>query len=690
MHLDLTLPFQEPVLVFVIILMIILSVPIVLEKIKIPSIIGLIIAGVLIGEYGFNIISRNSSIELFGTVGLLYLMFIAGLEIDLNEFIKNKTKGIIFGLITVFIPVSVSIPIFYLIFDYSLTASILISAIFASHTLVTYPLVSKLGISKNLAVNISIAGTLIADVAALLILAVITNNVEGHITFGYWLKFVASIVVFGFIVFYIVPKISRWFFKQVSDSILQYIYVLTVVFLSAFMAMLAGLEPIVGAFFAGLSLNRLIPHTSPLMNRVEFIGNAIFIPFFLIGVGMLINYNVLFGSVNALIITLVMTVIAVATKYLAAISTCRILKMSKSQGLLIFGLSNARVAAALAIALIGYDIVLGETAEGNPIHLLDENIFNGVIIMILITSTISSFATQKAGNKIAEHDLKNQIYKNSQPSENTLIGLANEDNAEKIIQLAISTLDKKRNNRLFGLHIITEQDENTETINRANKLMQNAKKYASSADFELQSLIRYDINIASGIIHTIKEQEIKHFFIGLHEKASILDSFFGNLTSDLLKKSESTIYINKLYQPINTIKKYILVLPPKAHVEKSFCEWFFRVIQISANTGNKMIVYATGETNSFIRKQMKVKTEYEFKPLDDFNDILIISKDITENSMVIFNIACKNCVSYDNSMENIGRYITKYFNDSNFMIVYPNNYGLGLNENQLYTDSSFG
>jgi len=689
MHIDIFhLPWQEPVLVFVLILFIILIVPIIFEKINIPSIIGLILAGILIGEHGFELISRDSSIELFGTVGLLYLMFIAGLEIDLNEFIKNKTKGIIFGLLTVLIPLTISIPIFYFFFEYNLNAAFLIGAIFVSHTLVTYPLVSKLGISKNAAVNISIAGTLIADVMALLILAVISNNMAGDVELMFWFKFVISILLFGFVVFFIFPIISRWFFKKYSDNILQYIYVLTIVFVSAFLAMLAGLEPIIGAFFAGLSLNRLIPHTSPLMNRVEFIGSAIFIPFFLIGVGMLINYNVLFSSIDALLITLVMAIIAVGSKYLAAILTRRVLKLSKQQGLLIFGLTNSRVAAALAIALIGYDIIIGQTTTGDPIRLLDENIFNGVIIIILITSTISSFATQKSAFKIAKDDLMKENYKEGLPTENTLIGLANIDTAENLIQLAISTVDKKKNNRIFGLHIITEDKENPETVNKATKLIDNSKKYAASADVELNPIIRYDLNITSGIINTIKEQNIQHFFIGVHQKTSIMGSFFGNLTSDLLKRSESAIYISKLHQPINTIKKYIIILPPYAELEPGFIDWYKRVVQITINTGNRFVIYANKETISFLHQKLKLKGNCSHKILDDYDDILIISAEVIPNSMLIISLARENGISYHKSMDRVITYLPKYFKKTNYMLVYPNNSNEASEESKIYSDTS--
>jgi len=684
MHIDFSLPWHDPVLVFVVILAIILVIPLVLERIKIPSIIGFIVAGILVGEFGFNLIPRDSSIELFGTVGLLYLMFIAGLEIDLNEFVKNKSKGITFGIITILFPIIFGVPVFYFVFNYSFTASVLIGSILVSHTLVTYPIISKLGITKNQAVHIAIAGTLIADITALLILAIVTNNIGSEFEMLFWLEFIGKIILFGAVVLWGFPILSRIFLKYVSDNVLQYIYVLTVVFLSSFFAMLAGLEPIVGAFFAGLALNRLIPRTSPLMNRIDFIGNAIFIPFFLIGVGMLIDYHVLFQSVTVLIVALSMSVVAILSKYLAAKSTQHIFKLSKNEGQLIFGLSNARVASALVIALIGFNIILGQTESGENIRLLDEIIFNAVVIMILITSAISSFITQRAGRKIAAHDMEKQVIKETAPTENILIGLANKNTAENLIHLAISTIDKKHFHQIYGLHIITKSNENTLSLNRAYDLIDMSKKFAASADVDLKPILRYDINIAAGIINTIKEREIKHFFIGLHEKASLLDSFYGKMTSDLLSNSESTIYISKLYQPINTIKQYLIVLPPKAHLERGFCDWFTRISHIVMNTGNEMLIFGADETHEFLLNKMKITVNYKFKTLENYENKLLIADDIIQNTMIIFALARKNGVSHEPSMEKMPKFITKFFKENNFMIVYPNQIGPQKDEKYTY------
>jgi len=291
---DLALPLSNPVLKFLVILIIILFAPIILNRFKIPHILGLIIAGAVIGPNGFNLLLRDSSIILSGTAGLLYIMFLAGLEIDLAEFKKNSGKSLLFGMFTFLIPMALGTLTGLYVLEMTLMSSILLASMFASHTLIAYPILSKLGVTKNRAVNISVGGTMITDTLALLVLAVIVGMNAGVVDAAFWTRLSLSMVLFGLIVVFVFPVIARWFLKRFDDSVSQYIFVLVMVFLGAVLAELAGIEAIVGAFLSGLALNRLIPSTSSLMNRIEFVGNAVFIPFFLIGVGMLVDFRAFF------------------------------------------------------------------------------------------------------------------------------------------------------------------------------------------------------------------------------------------------------------------------------------------------------------------------------------------------------------------------------------------------------------
>ena len=352
-------------------LFVILFAPIILNKLKIPHLIGLIIAGALIGPNGFNIIARDMSIILFGTVGLQYIMFLAGLEMDLVEFKKNSVKSLVFGLLTFSIPMILGFFAAFYILKFNTITSVLLASMFASHTLIAYPIISKLGLSKNRAVNITVGGTMITDTLALLVLAIIAGMQTGEINAAFWIRLGISVIMFGLLVVIVFPIIGRWFFKRYDDNISQYIFVLAMVFLGCTLAELAGIEAIIGAFLAGLSLNRLIPHTSPLMNRIEFVGNALFIPFFLIGVGMLIDYKAFIKDWNTLFVAGVMTTVAIIAKYIPAYLTQKIFGYSRDERNIIFGLSNAQAAATLAAVLVGFNIIVGynNVTVYNEIHL---------------------------------------------------------------------------------------------------------------------------------------------------------------------------------------------------------------------------------------------------------------------------------------------------------------------------------
>src|SRR5690554_6222307 len=364
------LPLQNPVLIFSLILAIILLAPILLQRIRIPGIIGLIVSGIIIGPAGLNILEKSLFVDVFSTIGLLYIMFIAGLELDLNEFKATRNKSILFGFLTFTIPLGVGFPVCHYLLGYDFNASFLTASMFATHTLVTYPIVSKLGVSKNQAVAVTVGGTILTDTAVLIILAVIMGAHDGGLTREFWIRLVISLTIFSAIMFLVIPRIAKWFFRKLeSEKHSHYIFVLSIVFFAAFLAEIAGVEPIIGAFVAGLALNKLIPHSSALMNRIEFIGNSLFIPFFLISVGMLVDVSVILSGPWAIIIAITLTTVAIAGKWIAAYLTQLSFKYSKSQRNLIFGLSSASAAATLAVILVGYKA-----------GILDEHILNGTII----------------------------------------------------------------------------------------------------------------------------------------------------------------------------------------------------------------------------------------------------------------------------------------------------------------------
>ena len=663
------LPLTDPVLKFLIILLIILIIPIVSDKVKIPHLLGMIIAGVLIGPHGFNLLARDSSIILSGTAGLLYVMFLAGLEIDMNDFRKNAGKSTILGLYGFIIPMIIGTLTGTLILKFSLLTSVLLASMFASHTLITYPIVSKLNITKNRAVNISVGSTLITNILALLVLAIIVGMSTDGIGKNYWLQMLFSFIAFTLIVVFIFPIIARWFFKNYIDNVSQYIFVLFMVFLGAVFSQVARIEPIIGAFMAGLSLNRLIPRTSPLMNRIDFVGNAIFIPFFLIGIGMLIDYRA-FTSYETIKVALFMSVVATFGKFIAAWLIQKNFKFSKSERMLIFGLTNAQAAATLAAVLVGYNIIIGTNGEGEPIRLLNESILNGTIVMILVTCTIASFATQKGAQKIA---LSKQSDDDSRElTEKILIPVNNPNTIDELLNL--SAIIKSRRNKagLYTLNIINSDNTDLKLEKERKELLEKTEIFASAIDLKMQTILRYDLSTVQGIIHVIKEKYITDLILGLHIQQGISDTFLGKMTHEILTKTNITTYIYRPVQPIATVKRHIVVVPKNAEYEVGFSFWLAKIWNIGLNTGSKVVFYATEQTTKLINAiYIQHPIDVEFVLFNDWDQLQALPEKIKTDDNITFVLSRAYHQSYHREMSKIPAYLDKHFQKKNFLLIYP-------------------
>lgn len=676
-----SLPFTNPVLIFSIILFIILLAPVILHRLKIPDLIGLIIAGALIGPNGLGIMSRDSSMELFGTVGLLYIMFIAGLEIDMADLRKNYGKTLAFGMYTFLIPMIVGTLTGVYWLDFSWPTSILLASMYASHTLITYPIVSKYGITKNRAVSIAIGGTVITCMLALLVLAVVVGMSTGEITHKFWMKLGISSVVFIAVVVILFPMLGRWFFKRYDDSVGQYIFVLALVFLASFLAQAAGLEAIIGAFLAGLALNRLIPNTSALMNRIDFVGNAIFIPFFLIGVGMLVDVRTFTHGWTALWVAVVMTVVATATKFIAAWVTEKNFKLSRDEGRLLFGLSNAQAAATLAAVLIGYKVVLGTDATGEPIRLLNEDVLNGTIIMILFTCTVASFVTQRAAQNIAIADLNGDLIGDSDDEEERiLIPLSNAETVGELITLGTAIKSRRNKARLVAVSIIKSDNTDPAAPKMSEILLEKASKSAAATDHQIESVLRYDLNIVNGIRNVAKEHKITDIVLGLRTQKDISDTFLGKLTEEVLSKCPTTTIAYRPMQPMSTVKRYVVVIPENAEKEVGFPYWLVSIWNMGKNLGAKFVFYGHPDVLDILKLvQSKHLISAEFREFTDWDNFTEVAREMQDNDALTLVMSRPNCPSYSRHMEYVPTYINKYFNTINCILIYPVQLGSGEN-----------
>ena len=672
LNFSLTLPVTDPTWIFLLVLLIILFAPILLNKLRIPHIIGMILAGLVIGEHGFNILVRDSSFELFGKVGLYYIMFLAGLEMNMGDFKKNRGKAVMLGLLAFVIPIGIGLVTNMMLLKYSLVTSILLASMYASHTLVAYPIVIRYGVSRHRSVSIAVGGTAVTDTLTLLVLAVVGGLFKGESGGLFWLWLVVKVIFLGALIMYSFPRIGRWFFRRYDDNVMQFIFVLAMVFLGAGLMEFVGMEGILGAFLAGLVLNRLIPHVSPLMNHLEFVGNALFIPYFLIGVGMLIDIHVIFGQGDALKVAAVMIVVALVGKWIASWLTQKIYKMAPIERELMFGLSNAQAAATLAAVLVGYNIILP-----NGERLLNEDVLNGTVLLILVTCVVSSFITERAARKIAmcEAHLEEE---RTVEAERILIPVANPDTIEYLMNLSLLIRDTKQKDNLLALNVINDNNISEGLELRGKRYLEKAAMITASADVPLRQITRYDLNIASGIIHTAKEYEVTDVIIGLHRKVNIVDSFFGMLAENLLKGLHREVMIAKFLIPINTIRRIIIAVPPKAEYEAGFQKWVEHFCRMGGTLGCRVHFFANEETT--VQLQALVKKKYgqtltDFSRLDDWGDLLILTGQVNYDHLLVVISARRGSISYDSSFEKLPAQLSKYFSNNSLIVLYPDQLG---------------
>lgn len=658
---DFTLPLADPVLKFLLILLIILAAPLLLNKLRIPHLLGLIIAGAIIGPHGFNLVLRDSSIILSGTAGLLYIMFLAGLEIDMADFKRNSTKSLAFGMYTFLIPMILGTVVGIWVLRFNVLTSVLLASMFASHTLIAYPIISKLGISKNKAVSITVGGTMITDTLALLVLTIIVGMATGQVNDMFWIRLGVSILIFALIVLFGFPFIGRWFFKHVHDNISQYIFVLVMVFLGSFLAQVAGMEAIIGAFLSGLALNRLIPQSSPLMNRVEFVGNAIFIPFFLLGVGMLIDYRTFFTSFETIKVGLIMIIVATAAKYIAAWMTQKTFHLSTDQRSVIFGLSNAQAAATLAAVMVGYNVITGTDANGEPIRLLNESVLNGTILMILATCTIASFAAQKGAHNIAAQGISDKE-ENKKESEHILIPVSNEETVEELVNLSLAIKSPQNKNGLFALKVIDNHHSDEKALKQSRRVLQTAVNTAAATDTRMKDLLRYDLSVSNAIASVVKEREITDLVVGLHKEKDIPAAFLGHIVESVLAESSVSTFIYKPAQPISTVRRHLIIIPELAEKEIGFNQIIFRLRNVTQNTGAATVFYGSEATLNALKKLLAKKSgEASYIEFNDWDDFLIVFRDIKPDDTMWIILSRKEGLSYAPAMARIPKYLNKYF-----------------------------
>ena len=678
-------PITSPTLIFFVVLLIILLAPIIMGKLRIPHIIGMVLAGVLVGKYGLNILERDSSFELFGKVGLLYIMFLAGLEMDLESVKRNSRRFLLFGLLTCLIPLLITFFMAIWLLGYSQQTSFLLGCIMASNTLIAYPIISRYGLGRDSSVMLSVGSSMISLFLALLMLAALAASYGEDVGILFWIGFLMKFTAFCLLLAWAIPKLSRYFLRRYSDAIMQFIFVLSVMFLSAALSEFIGVEGIVGAFLAGLILNRYIPHVSPLMNRIEFIGNALFIPYFLIGVGMLINVGTLFEGAHMLFIVGLIVFFGTFGKALAAYLSSILFRLPKSAGNMMFGLTCAHAAGAIAMVMVGMRL---EVSPGH--YLVNDEILNGVVIMILITCIISTLMTEHAAQQITLEN-RQQPTEHSQQSkddEKIMLCVKYQEIAPQLLELAIMLSNQKLKRGLVALNVVYDDAKSGKHREQGLRLLEQLEQRASASDIQMQTQVRLATNIANGIKHAFREFGASEIIMGMHVHTDVNPKFWGEFIQSLYNGLNRQIVLTRFVQPLNTLRRIQVAVPSRAEFEPGFHRWLERLARMAGNLDCRIQFHGREESLELIREYINnrhpnVRAEYTF--MAHWNELPKLAANINNDHMFVVITARKGTISYKTALERLPNELMQHYSGKNLMILFPDQYGDAKEESMTFT-----
>jgi len=637
--------------------------PILVRKIKVPGLVGIILAGTVVGPSILGLLERDSTIELLGTVGLLYLMFMAGLSIDLNRFEKLRNQSIGFGTISYIFPAVGAYFAGIHLLNYSVESSLLLGAIVGSHTLLAYPIIERLGITKNTAVTMSMGGTLVTDTLSLGILAVIAGTVGESQGAGYWTAFAISIGVFLTAAIIILPRLGRWFFRNMKhDTYVDFVFMMAVLFSTAFLAELAGLASIIGAFIAGLLLNRLVPMNGTLMNRIQFVGNSMFIPFFLISVGMLVDVQVL-ASLEVWLIAILFTALVFVGKGVSSLIVKLIKGFSNAEGYVIFGLTTPQSAATLAVTLLGFDL-----------GFFNHTAVNAVVILILITCLVGPWLVEKYGRDVAIQEEK-KPYEPSESPQRILVPLANPETSDTLMDIAFMIRDEKSAQPVFPLTVARDGKDVETQVAKGEKMLSHAVIHAAAAEVPVNPVTSVDYNIANGIARAVSENLGSVVIIGWNGTTSTKSRIFGSILDQLLLEIDEMVMVSRISKPISTHTRILIAVPPFASTESGFSGAIRSLKLMADQTGDQLVFVLTSEQKEYVQKRIeKVKPnlETEFQTIEKWSDLPSwLDKTVHDDDIFVLISAREGSLSWRPALDRLPRVVAQRYPELSFITVYP-------------------
>ncbi len=680
------LPITDPTLIFFVVLLIILFAPIIMSKLRIPHIIGMVLAGVIIGQYGFNILERDNSFEMFGKVGIYYIMFLAGLEMDMEGVKKHSTRFIIFGLLTCFVPLLMTYIMAITLLDYSPTASFLLGCIMASNTLIAYPIIGRYGLQRHPSVALSVGSSMISLFLALMMIAALSGSFSEESGWTFWLLFVLKFILFCAGSIWLIPRLTRYFLRRYSDAVMQYIFVLAVMFLSAALTSLIGIEGIFGAFFSGLILSRYIPRVSPLMNRIEFIGNALFIPYFLIGVGMLINVRTLLSGIEVVWVVLLIVFFGTFGKAAAAYISGLLFRLSKADANMMFGLTSAHAAGAIAMVMVGMRL---EVAPGE--YLVSNNMLNGVVIMILVTCIISTLMTEHASLQIILQEKSHlQAEAPKDDDEKILLCVKYPEIAPHLLYLAMLMRNQRLNREIVALNVVYDDKNSNIARKQGLLLLESLQQRASASEVKVQTQVRLSTNIANGIKHAFRESGCSEIIMGMHVHTDENPRFWGEFIQSLYNGLNRQILLIRFVQPMSTLRRIQVVVPSRAEFEPGFHRWLERLSRLAEMLDCRIEFHGRQESLELIAQYINNRhnsVRAEYTKMAHWNELPRLASGIVDDHLFVVVTARKGTISYKNALERLPDELQQHFSGKNLMIIFPDQFGDPKEDRMSFTES---
>lgn len=551
---------EEPIVPFTLLLAVILMVPLIFKRLGLPELVGLLVAGIVLGPNALNLLQSDSKIiALLSDIGLVYLMFVAGLEIDIQQFRVTRNRSIGFGSLTFAVPMVTGI-ILGRAFGFGWNASILIGSLLASHTLLAYPIISRMGVVKNEAVTVTIGATIFTDIGALLVLAVCVGIHAGDFTTLNLITLLGSLIIYSCVVLFGFDWVGRHFFKQSGDEEgNQFLFVLLSVFLAALGAQLIGVEKIIGAFLAGLAVNDVVGE-SPVKEKVIFVGSVLFIPIFFIDMGLLINVPAFIKTLTSFTLTLAIVLALIGSKFVAALLAKLAYRYSWQEMVTMWSLSLPQVAATLAATLVGYKA-----------GLLTEEVLNSVIVLMLVTATLGPIITARSavGLKLPAEELALEAmplgsHATPQHPFTIVVPVSNPNTQKNLIEMA-ALLAKQAQGRIVPLaialgHTQSPTEELTGALSQSQSLVQRAVEMSREYGVEAQPMVRIDNNVAQGLSLASLEQDAQLIVMGWGEQSSLRTWLFGNMIDNVLWASHCTVAVTRLLDAPHKIQRILAVI----------------------------------------------------------------------------------------------------------------------------------